>query len=135
MAEFVKVGKLRRFPAGRGRAFDVGGVRVAVFRTEDGWIGVTDACPHMGASLADGRLVDGCIECAWHHWRYDLRSGVSDQRDWARVELYDVRVEGDEVWIRPPEPTASEEAAAENAGEDDDWIAWDPERFFRKKSR
>ncbi len=28
-------------------------------------------CPHMGASLADGKLQNGCIECPFHGWRMD----------------------------------------------------------------
>ncbi|QFS51697.1 Rieske 2Fe-2S domain-containing protein [Nostoc sphaeroides] len=28
-------------------------------------------CSHMGASLAVGKVVDGCIQCPFHHWRYD----------------------------------------------------------------
>src|SRR6218665_1000962 len=28
-------------------------------------------CSHMGANLADGKVVDGCIECPFHRWRYD----------------------------------------------------------------
>ncbi|BAZ70689.1 MAG: aromatic ring-hydroxylating dioxygenase subunit alpha [Pelatocladus maniniholoensis HA4357-MV3] len=32
-------------------------------------------CSHLGASLAIGEVVDGCIRCPFHHWRYDS-SGV-----------------------------------------------------------
>lgn len=28
-------------------------------------------CSHLGASLAMGKVVDGCIQCPFHHWRYD----------------------------------------------------------------
>ena len=28
-------------------------------------------CSHLGANLADGRIKDGCIQCPFHHWRYD----------------------------------------------------------------
>lgn len=28
-------------------------------------------CPHMGASLAEGRVVDGALRCPFHHWRFD----------------------------------------------------------------
>ncbi len=28
-------------------------------------------CSHMGASLAIGKVVDDCIRCPYHHWRYD----------------------------------------------------------------
>ncbi|WP_275466190.1 Rieske 2Fe-2S domain-containing protein [Streptomyces noursei] len=32
-------------------------------------------CPHMGASLADGKIVEGGLQCPFHHWRFD-RSGA-----------------------------------------------------------
>lgn len=28
-------------------------------------------CPHMGASLALGKVIDGCLRCPFHHWRFD----------------------------------------------------------------
>ena len=28
-------------------------------------------CSHKGASLAIGKVVDSCIQCPFHHWRYD----------------------------------------------------------------
>jgi len=27
-------------------------------------------CPHMGASLADGAIVSGRLQCPFHHWRF-----------------------------------------------------------------
>ena len=32
---------------------------------------VPDRCPHRGASLARGRVVDGCLECPFHAFRFD----------------------------------------------------------------
>jgi nitrite reductase/ring-hydroxylating ferredoxin subunit/uncharacterized membrane protein len=34
-----------------------------------------DVCAHAGGPLAEGRLVDGCIECPWHQSRFELSSG------------------------------------------------------------
>lgn len=28
-------------------------------------------CSHMGANLGIGKVVNGCIQCPFHHWRYD----------------------------------------------------------------
>ncbi|WP_432000014.1 Rieske 2Fe-2S domain-containing protein [Streptomyces sioyaensis] len=28
-------------------------------------------CPHMGASLAEGKVIDGQLRCPFHHWRFD----------------------------------------------------------------
>src|SRR4051812_18877982 len=42
------------------------------FRTASGEVRVFDAhCPHLGAHLADGCLVDGEVQCPFHGWRFD----------------------------------------------------------------
>ena len=33
-------------------------------------------CPHLGANLSEGRVTkDGCIECPFHAWKFDLQAG------------------------------------------------------------
>ncbi len=45
--------------------------RVVVWRDAAGIAHVTSAfCPHMGASLEAGDVVDGQLRCGYHHWRY-----------------------------------------------------------------
>ncbi|HEY3523323.1 MAG TPA: Rieske (2Fe-2S) protein [Candidatus Limnocylindrales bacterium] len=34
-----------------------------------------ETCAHAGGPLAEGRVVDGCIECPWHQSRFRLRDG------------------------------------------------------------
>ncbi|MGB0592602.1 MAG: Rieske 2Fe-2S domain-containing protein [Myxococcota bacterium] len=47
------------------------GRRFVVFRDEAGQAAVLDAhCPHMGADMSLGRVVDGSIECPFHQWRF-----------------------------------------------------------------
>jgi phenylpropionate dioxygenase-like ring-hydroxylating dioxygenase large terminal subunit len=47
------------------------GQALVVFRDAQGNATVLDAvCPHRGANLAHGRVVDGCIECPYHGWRF-----------------------------------------------------------------
>lgn len=33
-------------------------------------------CPHMMAPLAQVPVVDGILECPWHAYRFDVRSGA-----------------------------------------------------------
>ena len=50
------------------------GQDIVVWRHSDGHLGAIDArCPHMGASLAVGRVVDDAVECPYHGFRYDER--------------------------------------------------------------
>jgi nitrite reductase/ring-hydroxylating ferredoxin subunit len=47
------------------------GTRVVVYRGTDGKPVVQSAyCPHVGADLSLGKLVDGNIRCAYHHWKF-----------------------------------------------------------------
>jgi nitrite reductase (NADH) small subunit/3-phenylpropionate/trans-cinnamate dioxygenase ferredoxin subunit len=104
----------------------VEGVRVAVFRVGDDWFALKDACPHMGASLADGLLHGGRVICHWHQWTFNLKSGEGENPRRGCAAVYDVRIDGDEVWLRPPPPPSAPPE------EDDDWMRQDPETWFKK---
>ncbi len=128
MSEFVKVGQLGDFREGRGVAVRVGDKKVAVFKLGGRLRAIQDACPHMGASLADGRL-DGCrVICHWHGWRFDLETGQGDQRSksWLRARVYEIEVRGQDVFVaRPPDPTPGD------SDDSEDWVRWD-DQFLKK---
>jgi nitrite reductase (NADH) small subunit len=65
-------------PPGEGRNYEVGGVRVAVFRSRDGRVFATQGeCPHRGGPLADGLLGGTTLICPLHEWSFDLLSGMA----------------------------------------------------------
>jgi nitrite reductase/ring-hydroxylating ferredoxin subunit len=48
------------------------GTRVILYRDAAGKAVVQGAyCPHLGANLSVGEIVEGQIRCAYHHWRFD----------------------------------------------------------------
>jgi nitrite reductase/ring-hydroxylating ferredoxin subunit len=52
-------------------ALQVAGERVVLFRDATGVArGLLDRCPHRGVQLSLGRVVDGCLECPFHGWRF-----------------------------------------------------------------
>jgi nitrite reductase (NADH) small subunit/3-phenylpropionate/trans-cinnamate dioxygenase ferredoxin subunit len=116
LGEFVRVAKVADFRrGGRGRAVELDGKQVAIFRTQNAWIAVSDACPHMGASLADGKIDGEKIECAWHGWKFDTRTGKNAFKDWACVTVYAVRIEGDDVLLER-KPQAAPDKRDPDAG-------------------
>ena len=132
----MPVGDASLWKRGRGRQVEVEGVPVAVFRDGERWIAVDDTCPHMGASLADGRLLGGELQCSWHEWRYDTTTGRCPVRPWATVRVHGVAVRDGIVWVRlapAPAPAPPERPGGE-AAHDDEWISWDPARYFKKTS-
>jgi nitrite reductase/ring-hydroxylating ferredoxin subunit len=45
---------------------------LVLWRGSDGTVSVAvDACPHRGAALSRGRVVDGCLTCPYHGLRFD----------------------------------------------------------------
>lgn len=53
--------------------------RVIAYRDADGAAVVQSAwCPHLGADLSQGAVIDGQIRCPYHHWRFDRTGNCSD---------------------------------------------------------
>ncbi|MGH7199563.1 MAG: Rieske (2Fe-2S) protein [Planctomycetaceae bacterium] len=106
MSDFQTVAQVGEIPAGEGRAFVVNGKMVAVFLTDGGYTAINDTCPHMGASLASGWVEDGSVTCPWHAWRFCVKSGnwLDNPQSNIATDCYEVRVAGDEIQVRVPEP-------------------------------
>lgn len=129
MEKFVEVGRVADFRDRRGKAVRVGEDTVAVFRVGDRFFAIQDACPHMGASLAEGTVLGERVRCRWHEWHFHLPTGECDMRSWACARVYEVRVDRDSVWVRQgPDAPAEREPDEER----ERLIEWDDERFFRK---
>jgi nitrite reductase [NAD(P)H] small subunit len=105
----TRVGRADEVPSLEGRSVIVEGRRIAVFRTEDGWRAVDGVCPHEGGPLADGIVADRCVTCPLHGWRFDLDTGEAVGGD-ARVAVYEVLEQADELWLRLP-PSGLADAA------------------------
>lgn len=49
--------------------------RIVLGRTEKGYVAFEDYCTHKGASLADGVLICGKVQCPWHGSQFDVITG------------------------------------------------------------
>jgi len=57
---------------------DVLGTRVVAWRDASGQPVVQSAwCPHLGADLSIGQVVEGRLRCAYHHWSFDGRGACA----------------------------------------------------------
>ncbi len=105
------------------------GQNFVLFRDQSGKVScLSDVCVHRGASLSQGMIVNGCVECPYHGWRYDGegdcvkipaqpdngRKGIPKK---ARVDTYPVEEHYGWVWVflgdlpaeqRPPIPEVPE---------------------------
>ncbi len=100
---FAAVCRFDELPVGLGRAFIVGGQRIAIFRTRAGKVfAVANECPHRGGPLADGMLVGEQVVCPMHAFRYDATTGGCDQGEVCAVQTFEVEVVGDQVKVGIP---------------------------------
>ena len=104
---FVTVARVGDVPPGSATTVVVGEREIALFHVDDAFYALENTCPHQGGPLADGWIEDGAVTCPWHAWTFRLRDGRMTLGDFACVDTFEVRVEGDEVKVaeRPRRPT------------------------------
>ena len=51
------------------------GNELAVYNVDGEFYATENFCPHKGAPLVEGTLCGHVVECAWHGWQFDVRSG------------------------------------------------------------
>lgn len=94
----VIVGRVEDIPLGRNATVDLpAGTELALYNIEGKFYAIENFCPHKGAPLADGHLCGHAVECDWHGWRFDLRTGECLTNSGA-VETYEVIIE--DGWIK-----------------------------------
>jgi phenylpropionate dioxygenase-like ring-hydroxylating dioxygenase large terminal subunit len=81
---------------------------LVIYRSAGKLVAQADVCPHRGASLALGRVVEGCIQCPYHGWKFDA-SGVCTEipanppgtpiTKKARIDSYPVAEKYGFVWV------------------------------------
>lgn len=48
---------------------------LAVFNVDNEYFVIDDTCTHGEASLCDGEIEDGQVECPWHNARFCIKTG------------------------------------------------------------
>ena len=53
------------------------GVDLVLWRTQQGWQAALDQCPHRGAALSAGCVIDQTLQCPYHGWRFDSQGACT----------------------------------------------------------
>jgi 3-phenylpropionate/trans-cinnamate dioxygenase ferredoxin subunit len=109
MGEGIRVGSVGDIED--GEAFrvetDVTGAddAIAIFNDGGAYYALNDTCPHEVASLSDGWIEDGVVECPLHAARFCLRSGaVLSMPATEDVAAHRLEVQDDDIILYPGEP-------------------------------
>ncbi|WP_300679691.1 non-heme iron oxygenase ferredoxin subunit [Nocardioides sp.] len=109
MTAGIRVAALDEIPEGEGIAIDasVTGTEdnIALLRDEDGEVfALNDTCTHEIASLAEGWVEDGHVECPLHSSRFCLKTGAVEGLPATKDTVaHRVEVRDGEVYLFPGE--------------------------------
>ena len=100
--EFVPVAKTTDLLPGQMKWVAVHGERRVLANVEGTFYAISDVCGHRNAPLSRGKLEGYLIECPLHFAQFDVRTGeLVDGPVSTAVAVYQVRVEGGTVYIKP----------------------------------
>lgn len=97
---YVKVAKVGDIPRGRVQVVELEDEDIAICNVDGEFHAVANLCTHDGGPLGDGYLHGDEIECPRHGARFSVRSGeVRVLPAIVPIPTYDLKVEGDEIWV------------------------------------
>ena len=97
--EYVRVAHVSDIADRRAKRLQVGGEEIVLWRVEDRFYAVKNSCPHQHVpALHEGTLTGTNLTCPMHGWTFSLETGLSQTGD-GRATIYEVRVEGEDVFI------------------------------------
>jgi 3-phenylpropionate/trans-cinnamate dioxygenase ferredoxin component len=89
-------------------AVELNGIPLVIVRSAGEVFALDEFCTHEEVSLADGEIYDHTVECWLHGSCFDLRTGEPTGPPASKpLATYQVRVDGDEVYVAVPAPSAS----------------------------
>jgi len=88
-------------PENEAREFPCGDKMICVANVEGTITAMDNVCLHRGGPLGQGMIEDGKVVCPWHGWAYDPKTGEAAHNAAAKVAVYAVKVEGEDVMIAP----------------------------------
>jgi nitrite reductase (NADH) small subunit len=100
VSQWVRLCRVKDVPEpGTVREAEVEGVALCVANA-DGRVAVLDNwCPHRRGPLGQGWMEGDTVVCPWHCWSFSSVTGVAAPPDQGKVQVFAVRVEGEDVLV------------------------------------
>jgi nitrite reductase (NADH) large subunit len=121
--KWIRVGQISDFPKDAGACVKVEGVQIAVYRfaARNEWYACQNMCPHKRELVLSRGIIGDTkgmpkVACPIHKKAFSLQSGKCLSGEDYMVDVYNVKVEGDEVFLQFPAIKPAEQAPAGNQG-------------------
>lgn len=98
--KWIPILPIAEFNDEEAQCIEIEGKKIAIYKTEGCFYATDDRCPHGNASLSEGWLEDGKIECPLHQSEFDLKTGkVLNPPCKVDVPIYPVEVRENTLFI------------------------------------
>lgn len=99
MLTFVKVADVSEVEPGKVKTINANGKTLALCNVEGTFYALDSVCLHRGGPLGEGYLDGEKLECPWHSWQYDIKTGAVAMNPTMKVSTYEVKIEGSDVLV------------------------------------
>ena len=100
MSELVKIADVNDVKPGEGKVVTVGDRELALYNVDGKFHCTDNICPHRGGPLGEGVVEGTVVTCPWHGWKFDVCTGVSPVVSTAKVETFEVVIEGNDIKVK-----------------------------------
>lgn len=76
---------------------------ILLARYADQVCGVSNRCPHMGCSLANGILKEYIVTCPCHGWSFDIRTGEYQKAKQIKLMTYECKIQDGKIHVKLPD--------------------------------
>lgn len=75
--------------------------KICVTRLEDQFFGINDRCPHAGTPFTLEKTCNkrGIVVCPTHHYKFNIKSGRSEDGNHYKIPNYTFSQDGEKVYI------------------------------------
>jgi len=99
MAEHL-VAKTGEIEDGQAKRVVIGENEIAIYNLGGKFYATDDICTHAYASLADGYIEEGQVECPLHAARFDIVTGKAlGMPATTDLRVFKVRIDGDSIYV------------------------------------
>ena len=98
--DFVTVANVNDVKEGKGKVVEANGKTIALFNVDGKIDAIDNTCVHAGGPLGEGTCEGNVVTCPWHGWKFDVTTGISPVNPQAKVDTFEVQIEGEEVKVK-----------------------------------
>jgi 3-phenylpropionate/trans-cinnamate dioxygenase ferredoxin component len=100
MPDFVKVANVADLAPGKVKQIAIGPDRyIALCNVGGTFYALDNVCIHRGGPLGEGYLDGEKLECPWHAWTFNVKTGCLTVNVREKVPTYEVKIEGSDVLV------------------------------------